>query len=409
VTTLTYAATRNGYANLWARVQLKPERRAAAVAIARRLLTHRARYEAAASAVGCPWWWVAVVHNLESGGSWTSHLHNGDPLTRRTTHVPAGRPATGSPPFTWEESARDALRLKNLQSVPTWEIPRCLYEWERYNGFGYVARRVNSPYVWSFTTLQQPGKYVADGVFDRNEVSQQCGAAAVLLALIEIGAVQGVTTEGEQGMTELASSIQPFAGLVPNLVRVIAGPLPSLAVRALAEALDTPATAPEVKQKLEDTPISGLIAALQRAEEIVGMLTPPEPTPPPVRAEEPAGDPFSREAVSDLLDKLKADGHVVVAPAAPVNLDAGQKAVVQPVEPPALGIDRFIPKGFKTIIGILVYAAGVILPLLGYVTADTGLVIQTAGGAWVTITVKLMLDRWLPVFAGFLKVRKGIV
>lgn len=378
MTTITYASTRNGYANLWARAQLKPERHAAAVAIARRLLTHRARYEAAAAAVGCPWWWVAVVHNLESGGSWTSHLHNGDPLTRRTTHVPAGRPATGSPPFTWEQSARDALRLKNLQSVPTWEIPRCLYEWERYNGFGYVARRVNSPYVWSFTTLQQRGKYVVDGKFDPNAVSQQCGAAAVLLALIEIGAVDA-PDEGEQGMTELASSIQPFAGLVPNLVRVIAGPLPSLAVRALAEALDTPATAPEVKQKLEDTPISGLIAALQRAEEIVGMLTPPEPTPPPVRAEEP----------------------VVATPAAPVN----QKTTVQSVEPPALGIDRFIPKGFKTIIGILVYAAGVILPLLGYVTADTGLVIQTAGGAWVTITVKLMLDRWLPVFAGFLKVR----
>lgn len=382
MTTITYASTRNGYANLWARAQLKPERRAAAVAIARRLLTHRARYQAAASAVGCPWWWVAVVHNLESGGSWTSHLHNGDPLTRRTTHVPAGRPAAGSPPFTWEQSARDALRLKNLQSVPTWEIPRCLYEWERYNGFGYVARRVNSPYVWSFTTLQQRGKYVADGKFDPNAVSQQCGAAAVLLALIEIGAVDA-PAEGEQGMTELASSIQPFAGLVPNLVRAIAGPLPSLAVRALAEALQVTPEAGSVKTRLEETPISELVGALQRAEEIVGMLTPPEPTPQPVRAEEP----------------------VVVAPAAPVP--ASTPVAVQPVEPPALGIDRFVPKGFKTIIGILVYAAGVILPLLGYVTADTGLVIQTAGGAWVTITVKLMLDRWLPVFAGFLKVRKG--
>lgn len=186
---MDYAKAKVGYGNMWRLARVLPEKRQAAFLIAQRALANRARYEQAAAAChGMPWWWVAAVHSLESGMSWTRHLHNGDPLTRRTIHVPAGRPAAGAPPFTWEESARDALLLKGLEKVGNWEVERCLYEWERYNGFGYVSRGVNSPYVWSFTTLQQPGKYVADGVFDRNAVSQQCGAAAIAKAIFELQA-----------------------------------------------------------------------------------------------------------------------------------------------------------------------------------------------------------------------------
>ena len=144
----------DGYANLWGKAALRPERAAAATAIARKLAKNRDRYALAASWVGnCPWWWVAAVHELEVGASFTKHLHDGDPLVRRTIHVPAGRPILGTPPFTWEESAADALKMHHLQAVPAWTLPRCLYEWERYNGFGYVAKKINSPYVWSFTTL----------------------------------------------------------------------------------------------------------------------------------------------------------------------------------------------------------------------------------------------------------------
>lgn len=183
---VTFEATQAGYANLWARAKLRPERRAAARAVATRISGSRSRYAAAALG-GMPWWWVGITHNLEAGGSFTKHLHNGDPLTARTTHVPAGRPLTGSPPFTWEASARDAMTMHNLGAVGDWSIPRCLYEFERYNGFGYVARKVNSPYVWSFTDQYACGKYVADGRYDPAAVSQQCGAAAALMALQELG------------------------------------------------------------------------------------------------------------------------------------------------------------------------------------------------------------------------------
>ncbi len=189
--TFTYAQSQAGYGNLYRAARVRPERRQAAMLIAQRALASRPRYAAAADvAPGMPWWWVAAVHSLESGQSWQGHLHNGDPLTRRTTHVPAGRPATGSPPFTWEASARDAITMPphSLQSVPTWEVERCCYEWERYNGFGYVAKAVNSPYLWSFTTQYERGKYVADGRYSVTAVSAQCGTVAIQKCISELEA-----------------------------------------------------------------------------------------------------------------------------------------------------------------------------------------------------------------------------
>lgn len=182
----TYAALRKGYANLWEAAQVLPKQRAATKTIVDKLTKNLDQYQAVAAAIGCPWWFVAIIHSRESSGNFKTHLHNGDPLTKRTTHVPAGRPVAGSPPFTWVESALDALRMAAFDKVPSWEAARCLYEWERYNGWGYFGK-INSPYVWSFTTLYDKGKYVADGVFDPETVDKQCGAAAMLKMLVETG------------------------------------------------------------------------------------------------------------------------------------------------------------------------------------------------------------------------------
>ena len=186
----TFAATSAGYARLWSTMRVMPAKAPTVAAIGKRLAGHRARYDAVAARAGPPWYWIAAVHELESGASFTRHLHNGDPLTDRTRQVPAGRPVAGNPPFAWEVSALDALRLKGLQNVPQWTISRCLYEFERYNGFGYFGR-INSPYVWSFSNHYSSGKYVADHVFDPKAVSAQCGAAVIIQALGAVAAPIG--------------------------------------------------------------------------------------------------------------------------------------------------------------------------------------------------------------------------
>lgn len=156
---------------------------------AAKALDYRERYEKVAEPLGIPWWFVAGVHMLESSFNFATHLHNGDPLTKRTSRVPAGRPKSGSPPFSWEESAQDALSRLDLDKQKDWSLPRALFRWERYNGFGYRRHRVPTPYLWSLSTIYQRGKYVADGVFSASAVSKQCGAATLLKYLHQKGHV----------------------------------------------------------------------------------------------------------------------------------------------------------------------------------------------------------------------------
>jgi lysozyme family protein len=122
---------------------------------------------------------------MECGFDFSAHLHNGDPLTARTIQVPKGRPAAGTPPFTWRESAVDALTMKKLDRVQDWSAPSMLHLLERYNGLGYRKRGLPSPYLWSFSNHYEKGKFVKDGVYDPNAVSKQCGAAVMLRAVLE--------------------------------------------------------------------------------------------------------------------------------------------------------------------------------------------------------------------------------
>ena len=95
------------YRELFQTMEIDPDRFDVVDGIADRILANKARYEAAAGTVGAPWYFVAAIHKMESSLRMDRHLHNGDSLMRRTTHVPPGRPVEGDPPITWEESALD--------------------------------------------------------------------------------------------------------------------------------------------------------------------------------------------------------------------------------------------------------------------------------------------------------------
>jgi lysozyme family protein len=144
----------------------------------------RAVYDSVGTPLGIPWYFVGVIHGMECGFNFGTHLHNGDPLSARTTHVPKGRPPEGSPPFAWTDSATDALTFEHFAGQADWTLPMVLYRLEAYNGFGYRNRGLRTPYLWSFSNLYVSGKYVADGVFDPTAVSSQCGAAVILRALV---------------------------------------------------------------------------------------------------------------------------------------------------------------------------------------------------------------------------------
>lgn len=172
-------------ASRWSKAKLTRETeftRPAKVAVA-----NKGRYLAIARAAGMPdiaWVFIAVSHYRESSQDFSKSLAQGDPWNRVSVHVPAGR----GPFKSFEEAAVDALvkcapyaaRLKD------WSIGGMLTNLERYNGIGYAAKGIPSPYIWSGTDQYRSGKYVRDGVFDPNTVDKQLGCAGLIMTMMQL-------------------------------------------------------------------------------------------------------------------------------------------------------------------------------------------------------------------------------
>lgn len=180
-------APRTERAAMWDRIEVKPERYMQVQGMVTRYEMTKARYEKVARGIPAPV--IFVLHMRESTCSFAKHLHEGSPLTGRTKYVPKGRPASGNPPFSWEESARDALYIiKSYDAPAKWVAMDATVDYvERYNGTGYRSKGVPSPYLVAGSNLQKPGKYVADGRFDRNAWDKQLGCLTVLKALADRG------------------------------------------------------------------------------------------------------------------------------------------------------------------------------------------------------------------------------
>ena len=99
------AALAKEYNDLFNRCEIAADKMTEVEGVVQRILDFQNRYAAIAAQSTVPWYVIAVTHNMDCGLDFTKHLHNGDSLKRRTVNVPAGRPETGQPPFTFEVSA----------------------------------------------------------------------------------------------------------------------------------------------------------------------------------------------------------------------------------------------------------------------------------------------------------------
>ena len=177
-----------GYENNWQNMQIRPGSAAEAKKEATRLLDNKSIYQKIEATTNVRWWFIGLCHDRESGFDLNTYLGNGQPLNRVTTIVPKGRgPFLG--PNAFVDGAVDALRLEGFVGATDWSIARALFRLEGFNGYGYHPRGVNSPYLWSGSTVYGPpeakaGKFVADGVFDPNKVDPQLGVAVILKELM---------------------------------------------------------------------------------------------------------------------------------------------------------------------------------------------------------------------------------
>ena len=145
--------------------------------VSHKLVACKARYQTVESKTHVPWPVIAVIHERESSQSWAASLAQGDPWNRVSIHVPKGR----GPFDSWEAAAEDALTTcEHADKWQDWSIGGALTFLEEYNGLGYAARGIPSPYVWASTDQYRSGKYIADGHFDPSAVDHQVGCASLL-------------------------------------------------------------------------------------------------------------------------------------------------------------------------------------------------------------------------------------
>jgi len=176
------------YTAMFASCAISPDKASLVKQSVNVLRANKSRYASVATHFSnMPWYFVGIIHGMEGSFNFKTHLHNGDPLSARTVHVPAGRPPGGTPPFTWEASAQDALTFEKFDREADFTLPRILYLFEHYNGMGYRQFGLATPYLWSFSNHYAKGKFGQDGKFDPELVSKQVGAATMLKALQAAG------------------------------------------------------------------------------------------------------------------------------------------------------------------------------------------------------------------------------
>lgn len=195
---IKFETLKDEYTHLINTMKIKSSWAPAVASVAAKIRKNRKHYEEISKLCGgdIPWQFIGVIHNLECGLSFSKHLHNGDSLKARTKRVPQQRPEKGSPPFTFEESAVDALKIKGYDKITDWSFERMAYELERYNGWGYrqYHSHVLSPYLWSGSNHYTKGKYITDGKWSETTVSKQIGVIP-LLTLLDVAKLKKKSTK----------------------------------------------------------------------------------------------------------------------------------------------------------------------------------------------------------------------
>lgn len=140
-------------------------------------------YASVSQWTGVPAALIGVLNMRESNQNFRTGLGQGDPIDQVSRHVPRGH----GPFASWEDAARFYIHYDHLDdNTSPWGYAYTCWKSEIWNGFGYRAHGVHSPYLWAGSNHQQPGKYVSDGNWDARAVDNQLGAIVVMVRMIEL-------------------------------------------------------------------------------------------------------------------------------------------------------------------------------------------------------------------------------
>lgn len=185
-----YTVLEPEYAAFAAHAQIRPECEHVLQITAERLLHDEPVYARIYEATGIPIALLMALSEREMSGNLHCYLGNGQRLTMRTTIVPKGRGPFGDSPDGFFAGAIDGLKLEGFDQFASkfgeWTKPLACYASEDWNGWGPRARGIPTSYIWGGTTVQKPGKFVRDHVFDPNMMDPQLGTYAIMSKLIDL-------------------------------------------------------------------------------------------------------------------------------------------------------------------------------------------------------------------------------
>lgn len=152
-------------AELYESARLKPSMLWQIRLAGQHILHYRHQYEPVAERAGIPWWTLGLIHMREASGDFNLRIKDGSPLRGSES---------------WSDSALATIKPRNKHGLTvSGDVEAEGQFCEEWNGLGYRARGINSPYLWSGTQHYLEGKYVRDGEFNSSFVDKQPGVMAV--------------------------------------------------------------------------------------------------------------------------------------------------------------------------------------------------------------------------------------
>jgi lysozyme family protein len=186
MTQATFEKLEANYDHLASIATIKPEREPELAKVVRlTLLPQKPLYQRVEQLTHVPAAGLMALAMREMSGNTHKYLGNGQSLKQRTTIVPLNRgPFLQDYPEDFVSGCLDSLHLDGLdqvwKAIGGWSRARFCYESEAWNGWGYRARGIPSPYVFGATSVQLPGKFPRDHVFDANMMDPQLGTLAIV-------------------------------------------------------------------------------------------------------------------------------------------------------------------------------------------------------------------------------------
>ena len=185
----TFQSMESNYVELNAHASIVPSRERELSIACEGLIRNKAIYVRLGLESDVPPAALMALSSREMNGDIHCYLGNGQRLTMRTTIVPKNRGPFPDTHDGFVAGGMDALRLDGWTEITKqygkWTLPLFAYFTEEWNGWGYRYRRIPSPYVYGATTVQRPGKFVRDGVFDSSVMDPQLGTLAIVEELVK--------------------------------------------------------------------------------------------------------------------------------------------------------------------------------------------------------------------------------